>query len=142
MDVKYNSVFKLKLYIKPPERNIGTSHNQIRWENLIEHKKSAFSRLILTKDDILEIKPKVPYSSDYQSVVNEYQNNENEKLMPEIEDIGINLDDYDEIIIGSPVWWYTITPSIRTFLKENNLSGKRVIPFATNAGWLGRTLKK
>ena len=29
---------------------------------------------------------------------------------------------------------------IRTFLKENDLSNKRVIPFATNAGWLGKTL--
>ena len=49
---------------------------------------------------------------------------------------------YDEIIIGSPVWWYTIAPVIRTFLKENDLSGKTIKPFATNAGWLGRTFKE
>lgn len=92
--------------------------------------------------DILEIKPKVPYSTDYQTVVDEEQNNESAKKTPEIEPINVDLKNYDEIIIGSPVWWYTIAPVIRTFLKENDLSGKTIKPFATNAGWLGRTFKE
>lgn len=92
--------------------------------------------------DILELKPKIAFSSDYQSVVDEYQNNEKEKSTVEIEDINIDFDNYDEIIIGSPVWWYSVTPVIRSFLKENNLEGKTIIPFATNAGWLGRTFKE
>ena len=53
-----------------------------------------------------------------------------------IEAYNINLDDYDEIIIGTPVWWYTISPVVVTFLKENDLSNKTIYPFATNAGWL------
>lgn len=92
--------------------------------------------------DILEIKPKVPYSTDYQTVVDEEQNNESAKKTPEIEPINVDLKNYDEIIVGSPVWWYTIAPVIRTFLKENDLSGKTIKPFATNAGWLGRTFKE
>lgn len=92
--------------------------------------------------DILEIKTVKPYSKDYDLVVEEYQNNESVKETPRIEEIGIDLSKYNEIIIGSPVWWYTITPPIRTFLKENDLSGKTIIPFATNAGWLGRTFKE
>lgn len=92
--------------------------------------------------DVLELKPKVPYSSDYQSVVDEYQNNENDKKTTELEEYNINLDNYDTIIIGTPVWWYSMTPVIRTFLKENDLSNKNVYAFATNAGWLGRTFKE
>lgn len=92
--------------------------------------------------DILELKPKIAFSSDYQSVVDEYQNNEKEKSTVEIENINIDFDNYDEIIIGSPVWWYSITPVIRSFLKENNLERKTIVPFATNAGWLGRTFKE
>lgn len=92
--------------------------------------------------DILELKPKIAFSSDYQSVVDEYQNNEKEKSTVEIEDINIDFDNYDEIIIGSPVWWYSVTPVIRSFLKESNLEGKTIVPFATNAGWLGRTFKE
>ena len=83
--------------------------------------------------DILEIKPVVPYSTDYQTVVDEEQNNESAKKTPEIDKIDVDLSKYDEIIIGSPVWWYTIAPVIRTFLKENDLSGKTIKPFATNA---------
>lgn len=92
--------------------------------------------------DMVEIKPKKPYSKNYDLVVKEYQNNESAKETPEIEKIDVDINKCDEIIVGSPVWWYTITPPIRTFLKENDLSGKKIIPFATNAGWLGRTFKE
>lgn len=92
--------------------------------------------------DVLELEPKYEFSSDYDEVVKEYQNNEKDKSTVVIKDININLDNYDEIIIGSPVWWYSITLVVREFLKENNLEGKTVIPFATNAGWLGGTFKE
>ena len=62
--------------------------------------------------------------------------------MPEIQDIGIDLSKYDEIILGTPVWWYRPVPAIRTFLNQNDLSGKTIKPFATNAGWLGKTFKE
>lgn len=90
--------------------------------------------------DIVELIPKVPYSKDYQTVVDEEQRKEGSEHLREYQDINVNLDDYNTIIIGTPVWWYRETPVIRTFLKENDLSNKRVIPFATNAGWLGKTL--
>ena len=94
------------------------------------------------KCDILEIKPKVPYNEDYDVVVRLEQNNETAKKTPEIESVNINLNNYDEIILGIPVWWYTIAPVIRTFLKQYDLSGKKIIPFATNGGWIGRTFKE
>ena len=92
--------------------------------------------------DVLEIKPVIPYSTDYQTVVDEEQNNESTGKTPEIEKIDKDLSKYDEIIVGTPVWWYTIAPVIRTFLKENDLKDKIIKPFATNAGWLGQTFKE
>ena len=89
--------------------------------------------------DVLEIKPIKEYSKDYQTVVDEEQNNDSMTKMPEIQKTDIDLSQYDEFIIGTPVWWYTIAPVIRTFLKQNNLNGKIIKPFATNAGWLGQT---
>ena len=62
--------------------------------------------------------------------------------MPDILDIELDLNKYDEIILGTPVWWYRSAPAIRTFLTKNNLSNKVIKPFATNAGWLGRTFKE
>ncbi len=89
--------------------------------------------------DILEIETVVPYSTDYDMVVNDEQNSERSNLLPEIKDINIDLDNYDEIILGTPVWWYRPAPAIRSFLTKYDLTGKTVIPFATNAGWLGKT---
>lgn len=92
--------------------------------------------------DILEIKTVIPYSEDYQSVVDDEQNSEASNYLPEIQDINIELDKYDEIILGTPVWWYRPVPAIRTFLTQNDLSGKTIKPFATNAGWIGKTFKE
>ena len=92
--------------------------------------------------DILEIKTVIPYSDDYDTVVNDEQNSEASNHLPEIQKIDIDLSKYDEIILGTPVWWYRPVPAIRTFLTQNDLSGKIIKPFATNAGWLGRTFKE
>ena len=89
--------------------------------------------------DVLEIETVIPYSTDYDTVVNDEQNSERSNFLPEIKDININLDNYDEIILGTPVWWYRPAPAIRSFLTKYDLTGKTVIPFATNAGWLGKT---
>ena len=39
------------------------------------------------------------------------------------------------ILIGSPIWWYQIAPPVKTFLDQNNLSGKKVALFTTNGGY-------
>ncbi len=89
--------------------------------------------------DILELKPVIAYNTDYQTVVDEEQKMEGANHMPEIKDINVDLSLYETIIIGTPVWWYTISPVIRTFLNKYDLSGKNIYFFATNAGWLGKT---
>lgn len=89
--------------------------------------------------DMVEIKPIVPYTSDYQKLVDEEENKMHQEEIVEIEPIHIDLSNYDTIILGTPVWWYTMTPPIRTVLKNYDLSGKVIVPFATNGGWLGTT---
>lgn len=92
--------------------------------------------------DILEIKTVIPYSDDYETVVNDEHNSEASNHLPEIQKINIDLNKYDEIIIGTPVWWYRPAPAIRTFLTQNDLSNKIIKSFATNAGWLGKTFQE
>lgn len=89
--------------------------------------------------DMVEIKPVVPYTSDYQKLVDLEESKMTQEELVEIEPINIDLSNYDTIILGTPVWWYTMTPPIRTFLKKYDLSGKKIVPFATNGGWLGTT---
>lgn len=92
--------------------------------------------------DIVQIRTVIPYSEDYDTVVNDEHNGEASNYLPEIEDINVDWRKYDEVILGTPVWWYRPAPAVRSFLSENDLSGKTIKPFATNAGWLGKTFKE
>ena len=70
--------------------------------------------------DILEIKTVIPYSEDYNKVVDDEQNSEASNHLPKIQPINVDLSKYDEIILGTPVWWYRPAPAIRTFLSQND----------------------
>lgn len=51
-----------------------------------------------------------------------------------------NMEQYDTIYIGFPIWWYTAPTIINTFLEQYDLNGKTVIPFATSGGsQMGKT---
>ena len=57
----------------------------------------------------------------------------NSKNPPKLkEDIDISW--YDTIYVWTPIWWYTTTPAVRSFLKDKDFTGKKVIPFCTD-GW-------
>ena len=45
-----------------------------------------------------------------------------------------NLDQYDVVYVGFPIWWYTAPTIINTFLEANDFSGKTIVPFATSGG--------
>ena len=53
---------------------------------------------------------------------------------PELSTHVENMDEYDTIYIGYPIWWYIEPMAIRTFLEEYDLSGKIIIPFCTTMG--------
>ena len=90
--------------------------------------------------DVFEIKPKEPYSTDYDEVVDLGQEEVNRNYLREIENININLNNYDTVILATPVWWYTFAPVVHTFLEKYDLKDKKVMPIITNGGWLGHTI--
>ena len=94
-----------------------------------------------TGGDLEEINTAFPYEGDYNSVVNQGQREVNSGFMPEIQPLKADITTYDQIILGTPVWWYTFAPAMKTFLHENDLSGKTIYPFATNGGWIGHTFE-
>ena len=53
---------------------------------------------------------------------------------PQIKNKVQNLQDYDSVVIGFPVWWYTAPTIINTFIEENNLEGKNIYVFVTSGG--------
>ena len=90
--------------------------------------------------DILEINPLKPFTTNYQELVDEYERKMDDKEIIELNDININLEDYDRVILGTPVWWYHITPVLRSFLVKYDISKKKVYAFITNGGWLGESI--
>lgn len=60
---------------------------------------------------------------------------------PEIQDLDVSLDNYDTIILMTPVWWYTVASPVNTFLHKYDLSEKVIYAVATNGGWLGHTFE-
>ncbi|MBO5173872.1 MAG: NAD(P)H-dependent oxidoreductase [Eubacterium sp.] len=91
--------------------------------------------------DLLKIDTKTPYAGSYDEVVEQGQEEVKRGYEPEIKSVDKNIADYDVIAVGTPTWWYTMAPAVRTFLHEQDFSGKTVIPFMTNGGWPGHVIK-
>ena len=54
-----------------------------------------------------------------------------------------NMDDYDTLFVGFPIWWYVAPTIINTFLESYDLTGKTIIPFATSgSSGMGKTNEK
>lgn len=88
--------------------------------------------------DICEIEPVVPYSKADLDWTNQKSRSSIEMSDPASRPaIAIkrdNMDDYDTIFIGFPIWWYVAPHIINTFLESYDLTGKTIIPFATSGG--------
>ena len=87
-----------------------------------------------TGADIFEITLVEPYSSDYNTVLDQAQHDQNIQARPEIAEHVDNMDDYDTILIGYPNWWASIPMPIASFLEEYDFSGKTIIPFCSHGG--------
>ena len=66
--------------------------------------------------DILELEPEIPFFDDYDTVVEEWQNN-NIKRDVEIKEVNIDLANYKKIVLITCTWWYGISPVMKKFLK-------------------------
>ena len=91
-----------------------------------------------TGADIVEIVPETPYTNEDISYnndncrANKEQNDDSAR--PAIANKIENIDEYDTIYLGYPIWWGTMPKIINTFLETYDLSGKTVMPFCTSGG--------
>lgn len=88
--------------------------------------------------DLFEIAPVEPYTAadiDYtnkqsRSTLEMTDLNSRPAVCCKVE----NMDQYDTVFIGFPVWWGREPSIVDTFIDENCLSGKVVVPFCTSGG--------
>lgn len=91
--------------------------------------------------DLAELETVQPYTGSYDDVVNQGQREVDSGFLPALKQLNVDLDQYDTVVLGSPVWWYTFAPAMNSFLHSADLAGKTVCPFATNGGWIGHTFQ-
>ncbi len=98
--------------------------------------------------DLHEIIPEKPYSKEDLDWTNENSRStiemkKDKSIRPAIANKLENIDQYNTIYIGFPIWWYVAPTIINTFLEQYNLDCKKVIPFATSGGsGMGKTNKE
>ena len=88
--------------------------------------------------DLYEITPKQPYSKADLNWMDKKSRSSVEmsdkKFRPEITDTDAQIDGYDEVILGFPIWWYVAPTIINSFLENYDFSGKKIVLFATSGG--------
>ena len=88
--------------------------------------------------DLFEIEPTQKYTLEDLDWTNKQSRSsiemEDKTSRPQILNKVLNITEYDTVILGFPVWWYTAPTIINTFIEENNLEGKDIYVFVTSGG--------
>ena len=87
-----------------------------------------------TGADLFEITMVNPYSTNYNTVLDEAQRDQNAQARPELATHVENMDEYDIVMIGYPNWWASIPMPVASFLEEYDFSGKTILPFCSHGG--------
>ncbi len=98
----------------------------------------------LVNGDLFAIVPEQPYTEadlnwmDLKSRSSVEM--KNKTFRPKIANKVKNMEDYDRVFLGFPIWWYVAPTIIHTFLQTYDWKGKTIIPFATSGGsGMGKT---
>lgn len=81
-----------------------------------------------TAGDLFEIATQDGYSDVYKESNREIRKNERPVLNNTVD----NMEEYDIVFVGYPVWWHATPAPVNTFLESYDLTGKLIIPFCTS----------
>ena len=90
------------------------------------------------KADLYEIRPETPYTSADLNWQNKNSRSSLEmrdkSSRPALADADAQIEDYDTVFIGFPIWWYVAPTIINSFLERYDFTGKKIVLFATSGG--------
>ena len=97
--------------------------------------------------DLFEIEPKVAYTKADLNWMDKKSRStlemNDKKIRPEMVNTPLDVNAYDEFILGFPIWWYVAPTIVNTFLETYDFSGKKIILFATSGGsGFGNTVRE
>ena len=91
--------------------------------------------------DLFEIQPAEPYPEDYEETVAQATRERESGFEPPLAALVPNIERYETVFLGFPIWGMSAPSVIRSFLSKHDLSGKTLVPFITHGGYgLGESL--
>ncbi len=84
--------------------------------------------------DIIKLETEEQYTDNYNDLLDIAQEEQNDNARPALSTQIDNIDNYDTIFLGYPIWWGDMPMALYTFLDEYDLSGKTIAPFTTSGG--------
>lgn len=83
--------------------------------------------------DLVELELAEPYSSNYDTVLEQAQHDQNVQARPALLN-QIDMAQYSTVMIGYPNWWASIPMPIASLLEQYNFAGKTIVPFCSHGG--------
>lgn len=111
-------------YMRDGIRNIDKGNTKIVAEFINE----------ITNADLFEVEPVISYPYSYKECCDKAKEELNLNIRPQIKNKIDNINDYDVIYIGGPVWWGHLPMPLFTAIEGLNFAGKIVKPFSTHEG--------
>ncbi|BDF53451.1 hypothetical protein CE91St24_31620 [Odoribacteraceae bacterium] len=84
-----------------------------------------------TGADAFRIEAAEPYAANPYDDSDRIQNESYNNLRPGVATLPENVEEYDVIFVGSPIWWHNPAMVVCTFLESYDLAGKIIVPFFT-----------
>lgn len=84
--------------------------------------------------DIVAVEPEKAYPKEYQECVDVAKKEANDNVRPAVATKVDNMDQYDVVFVGYPIWWYKAPMHMYTFLESYSFNGKVIVPFCTSGG--------
>ncbi len=84
---------------------------------------------------LVALELETPYPADYRATVMQVVRENETGYLPPLKTKIDKIEQYDYLFLGFPTWGMRLPPPIKSFLRQYNLKGKKVIPFNTNGGY-------
>ena len=91
-----------------------------------------------TEGDVFEIETVRAYPPEYTALTEEAKRELTTGDVPALKKDPPDMTPYDLILVGGPVWWYTVSTPVMRFLRLANFAGKKMSAFCTHEGGVGK----
>jgi flavodoxin len=91
-----------------------------------------------TGGDVFEIETVKTYPAVYSALTEEAKRELQTGDLPALKKNPPDMSSYDLILVGGPVWWYTVPTPVMSFLRKADFAGKKASAFCTHEGGIGK----